>query len=270
MEYRWFAPPPDLAPWVECAWALRGAIPDGGQSILPDGRMELVFHFGDPPVDAQGRQPFSLIAGQMLEAVRLEPNGRMDALGVRLHPAAGAPLVAGRLPAGSLQSMEAVFGPRAWRAREEAGQSASDPGRAEAIFAFVRSLIHGRAEPDAAVAHSVALIESAHGLGSMDAFIPDGMQARQWQRRFVKATGLGPKAFARIARLQRSVALYQSGEWRQWAGLALETGFYDQAHWANEFRAFSGQSPDAFFREGRGMVEFYRDAFFQDRRRRRR
>jgi AraC-like DNA-binding protein len=64
------------------------------------------------------------------------------------------------------------------------------------------------------------------------------------------------KAFARIARLQRLVALYQSGQWRRWADLALESGFYDQAHLANDFREFAGQSPDAFFREGRGMTEF--------------
>ena len=78
------AAPPDLARWVESLWILRGAIAPEGESILPDGRMELVFHFGEPPES----QPCALIAGQMTEALQLPSCRRMDALGVRLHPEA--------------------------------------------------------------------------------------------------------------------------------------------------------------------------------------
>lgn len=120
--------------------------------------------------------------------------------------------------------------------------------------------------PDAAIARSVQLIESSHGRGPIDRFVPDGLQTRQWQRRFLAATGLTAKTFARITRLQRLVGLHESGQFRRWADLALESGFYDQAHLANDFRAFTGQSPDSFFQGGRGMAEFYRDAFFQDTR----
>jgi methylphosphotriester-DNA--protein-cysteine methyltransferase len=134
------------------------------------------------------------------------------------------------------------------------------------IVRHLRLLLQVAKEPDAAVACTIERIERNHGRGAMDSFVPNGLRTRQWQRRFAAATGLTPKAFARIARLQRLVSLYQSGQWRRWADLALESGFYDQAHLANDFREFAGQSPDAFFREGRGMTEFYRDGFFQDRR----
>ena len=75
MEYRQFPAPPDLAPWVECLWVLRGAMASEGQTILPDGRMELVFHFGTPPI----RQPGALIAGQMTDDAREE----LSVLGAR-------------------------------------------------------------------------------------------------------------------------------------------------------------------------------------------
>lgn len=266
MEYRQFAAPPDLAQWVECVWVLRGAVAPGGQTILPDGRMELVFHFGSPPATTAGPQPSALIAGQMVSALHLTPRGDMDALGVRLQPAAGACLLPSALLTGTLQSMDAVLGPWARRTREQVGNERGEAKRAAVMFVCLRRLLGGKSEPDAAIASSAQQIERAGGCGEMDGFVPPGLHTRQWQRRFVSSTGLTPKAFARIVRLQKLVALYQSGRWRRWADLALESGFYDQAHLVHDFRLFSGQSPAAFFSQGRGIAEFYRDGFLQDRR----
>ena len=35
---------------------------------------------------------------------------------------------------------------------------------------------------------------------------------------------------------------------QQWSDLALACGFYDQSHFINEFRAFSGETPESFRR----------------------
>lgn len=50
MEYREYPPAPALAPFVDRLWTLLGGQPSPGevQPILPDGRPELVIHFGDP------------------------------------------------------------------------------------------------------------------------------------------------------------------------------------------------------------------------------
>jgi methylphosphotriester-DNA--protein-cysteine methyltransferase len=134
------------------------------------------------------------------------------------------------------------------------------------IWDLLRLWISRCAQPDPAVAHSVRLIDAAHGCGPVEAFAPPGLGTRQWQRRFVRSSGFTPKAFARITRFQHLIGLYQSAQRKRWADLALEAGFYDQAHLVNEFRTFSGKSPEAYFQAGRGMAEFYRDGFFQDER----
>jgi AraC-like DNA-binding protein len=46
--------------------------------------------------------------------------------------------------------------------------------------------------------------------------------------------------WCRLQRFQRAVRQLHGDVKVPWADLAVECGFYDQAHIANEFRAFSG------------------------------
>ena len=94
MQYCEYLPSARLAPFIERLWTLTGSaaeIGDGGQPILPDGRPELVLHFGDPfdrarPGGIAARQPLTLLAGQLTEQLTLEPTGAVAVLGVRFHP----------------------------------------------------------------------------------------------------------------------------------------------------------------------------------------
>ena len=99
-------------------------------------------------------------------------------------------------------------------------------------------------------------MEAALGRGRVESYVPDGIGLRQWQRRFLRASGFTPKAFARIVRFQNAIRLYESGQ--GCSDVALEAGYYDQSHLTNEFRALGGSSPEAFFESGRAMEEFYR------------
>jgi AraC-like DNA-binding protein len=84
--------------------------------------------------------------------------------------------------------------------------------------------------------------------------------------------GLPPKAVARLLRFERAVEAinrrdnldyapgepYLDGRWApanhgpgsiRWSELALACGYYDQSHFINEFRTFSGATPEAFRRQ---------------------
>ena len=75
-----------------------------------------------------------------------------------------------------------------------------------------------------------------------------GISRQRLARRFREATGLSPKLFARTVRFQGLVAALLSSDVSQWAAVASEAGFYDQAHMINEFRSFTGAPPTTFFR----------------------
>jgi len=200
---------------VECTWTLEGVAEGETEVILPDGRIELVVHHGARPKG----QAASFVTGQLIAPLVIYPTGPMLTHGVRLRPeAAGAFL---EMPADELTGHLVTL-----KTREP------------------------KVMPDAVIAHAVGLIERSAGRVRMDRVAGEvNLSLRHFDRRFLAAVGLQPKAFARIVRFQAALAAYQSGDFPRWVDLALACGFYDQAHLANEFRQFAGISPTEFFRD---------------------
>ena len=67
-----------------------------------------------------------------------------------------------------------------------------------------------------------------------------GWSERRFSQVFREEVGLTPKVWCRIQRFQHAVRQLHAGADIRWAELALDCGYYDQSHFANEFRAFSG------------------------------
>ncbi|MEU6478875.1 helix-turn-helix domain-containing protein [Streptomyces sp. NPDC047017] len=71
-----------------------------------------------------------------------------------------------------------------------------------------------------------------------------GWSVRQLENRFREQIGLGPKAAARVLRMQRARRLLAAGH--SAAETAAACGFYDQAHLSGEFKAMTGCTPARF------------------------
>lgn len=71
-----------------------------------------------------------------------------------------------------------------------------------------------------------------------------GWSVRQLENRFREQIGLGPKAAARVLRLERARRLLAAG--RGQAETAAVCGYYDQAHLSGEFKAMTGCTPREF------------------------
>ncbi|MGI5339483.1 helix-turn-helix domain-containing protein [Streptomyces sp. CA-181903] len=64
--------------------------------------------------------------------------------------------------------------------------------------------------------------------------------------RFHQEVGLTPKSVARIARLQRVMALMRGTRTPSWAEAAATCGYTDQSHLIREFHLLAGCTPDGF------------------------
>ena len=92
---------------------------------------------------------------------------------------------------------------------------------------------------DLAMRRVAALIDAGGSVAEVAAQV--GFSERQLNRRSLAAFGYGPKVLGRVLRLQRAVRSARRGT--PLAQVAHAAGYSDQAHFAHETRALTGQTP---------------------------
>jgi methylphosphotriester-DNA--protein-cysteine methyltransferase len=284
VRYVEVAPSPDLSEWVDCYWSITGRIDTAvrGNRVLPDGCMDVILRFGDPPMNRDGAAQFeSFVVGAMTSPTVVWQVGRVDLMGVRFRPG-GAPLFLSVAPASEFTNAVVPLNALRLDADELYDRTASCVSQAQGVethdvrsvglgereylrarASVVESILRRRmrreASADAAVAAAVSLIASHDGRIQVRAIEERlGITQRSLERRFRSRIGLSPKVAARIARFQRAAASLQEKPHTSLARLAAERGYHDQAHMTREFREFAGLPPAAYAMER--TVGFVQDA----------
>lgn len=73
-----------------------------------------------------------------------------------------------------------------------------------------------------------------------------GYSQKHFISMFKRQVGITPKAYLKIMRFQKAInEIEQSGN-IDWALLSADCGFYDQAHFINDFKEFSGFTPEEY------------------------
>jgi AraC-like DNA-binding protein len=99
-------------------------------------------------------------------------------------------------------------------------------------------------EPDEAIQFAVTALERGATVASVRDRL--GLTPARFIARFADAVGHTPKRFARLRRFQRMLQAIELGTEIDWAGVAADGGFADQAHLVHEFRAFAGITPTQY------------------------
>ncbi len=75
---------------------------------------------------------------------------------------------------------------------------------------------------------------------------------RALQRLFSRYVGVSPKWVIRRFRLQEAAEQLTRGNIVDWSRLALDLGYFDQAHFINDFRSLIGMSPTEYAKRASG------------------
>src|SRR5262249_15335782 len=101
-----------------------------------------------------------------------------------------------------------------------------------------------------AVQYAVDLIDRSRGTRPVNTVTERiGMSPRRFLDGFRSTVGLSPKAFCRIRRFTAVLKQIERPDDVDWMDIALSCGYFDQAHFNHDFRAFSGLTPSAYLRQ---------------------
>jgi AraC-like DNA-binding protein len=263
MEFSRIHPPAELRKLVECYWIARSSNTTPIlQKIIPDGFPELIFHFGDPYriklTDTWEQQANNLLAGQITKFFFLENSGNSDILGIKLAPAAVTHLFGTNMSAlcDRVVSLEEVDHPWLLKIHALIREANTHESR---IQIFNQQLIdlQSQLSEDDPLEQAIKIIHESHGVIAVAALCQQcGFSERQAERLFKRCIGLPPKFYARVVRFSH---IFQVAQEKQlsWSEVGLESGFYDQAHFIKDFKAFAGEDPSRYFFDEPTLANFF-------------
>jgi AraC-like DNA-binding protein len=73
---------------------------------------------------------------------------------------------------------------------------------------------------------------------------------------FKRQVGVPPKQYLKIMRFQKALMEIETKAPIHWSRIAMESGFYDQAHFINDFKNFSGFTPNEYMKRKTGALNY--------------
>ncbi|WP_370948687.1 DUF6597 domain-containing transcriptional factor [Amycolatopsis sp. cg5] len=221
------SPSPDLARFVARFWVVTWDYDEPyRQLVVPYPKVHLTFRDGDAVVNG-------VSSGHRIKVLE----GRSRVFGVEFRPGGFRPFLGA--PVSAIMDREID-------AREVFG---AVPSRidVESVEEFLRERLP-EADPRAdEAADIVAFIAARPEIARVDLLAKQwGTSVRGLQRLFAEYVGIGPKWVIRRYRLHEVTERLAKGAEIDWASLAVELGYADQAHFARDFKEMFGEPPTRY------------------------
>ena len=222
---RW-APAPGLERWVEKHWSVAWDLAPGErhvQHVLTHPCAHLVDERGEARVYGVGTGRYDR-----------ELTGAGRAVGTKFRP--GALFSFTNIP------MHELTG-RAVSAREAFGADV-DAADTDAVDAFLLERLPDPDEGFELVAEATRLTLEDPGVTRVEDLAERlAVDRRTLQRLFRERVGVTPKWMLKRYRLHEAAERISDGDVAHWAALALDLGYFDQAHFIRDFKAVVGRTP---------------------------
>ena len=254
-KMRSYIPKPPLSEFVALIWLYEGSSRlHVLERVLPTGTMELIVNLREDEARIYDRQntnhyqtlPGSLICGAHSDYFVIDTIGQQAVMGVHFKPGGAFPFF--KLPAGELRNTHVPL-ETLWRGfASELRERVLAAPTADSKFRVLEQVLLAQAarplERHRAVTFALDRLPQARTISDVTNQI--GLSKRRFIQLFDEEVGLTPKLYARVLRFQQVLHLVQKQEQIDWVEVALACGYFDQAHFIHDFRAFSGLNPTAY------------------------
>jgi AraC-like DNA-binding protein len=257
MNYKTYAPNTDLSAFVKFYWTLEAPkkIKPEKQRIVPDGCMEMIFHYSDlyKQYFEDGRyiiQPKSFVFGQITYPLDIEPTGETGIFSIRFHPDGFTPFVT--MPIKNMENravpLQELFGKDGLHLEKEVLNALTSEDRVKIIESFLLKILITPKFIDRITKSSVEIILQLNGQLTIDELSDQlKIHKRQLERKFSSVIGLSPKQLSKIIRIQSTLKMLANKQFTSLTSVAYGGDYYDQAHFIKDFKEFTGMSPKKFY-----------------------
>ena len=236
-----FTPTAELAEIVEyywmVQWDLRGR-PPHTQETLPHPNIHVVF-------EPEASRVFGVVTGKFSR--KLE--GKSHVFGIRFAPGMFRSYLGDAVSSltDKTKPVRDVFGPEVAELQSKLALPSNSQEMVTATDFFLSARIPPFDERAQLAKSLVRQILQDRELRTVDELVASaGMGKRTLQRLFEEYVGASPKWVIRRYRLQEAVDLVRKGGRANFAQIAADLGYFDQAHLINDFQSILGYSPSGF------------------------
>jgi AraC-like DNA-binding protein len=246
---------------VTHVWYGEGKLAYARDRILPRPSSYLLINVGPPqymvlPGPPETRIPFTDIWYSGISETPIDTEAPLGSavVGVSFTATGAASMLhlPPRLTANQTGSLESLIGAEARSLHQRLLDVPDIIGRLTCVEEFLlRRCLSGLTIHPLVNWASQLLATSAGRVGTQQLALESGYSRKHLAVLFRGQVGLAPKTLARIHRFQAALRTFNADPKKDGCLVALEAGYYDQAHMINEFRGLSGFTP----RELSGMAQ---------------
>jgi AraC-like DNA-binding protein len=244
VDFRRPEPAEPLRRHVEHYWLIDWDLPEPYVShVVPHPAVHIVFQ------QLEGQDPFVEVAGIQLGLFTQKLEGRGRVCGIKFRPGAFHPF-APRHPVSDWTGKRLPLTEVLPTARDDLDAVLTPPDETARVAALDTFLLGLAPAPDPRADLAMALVDTIRTDRTIrrvaDFAHAQGMTVRAMQRLFSTYVGVGPKWIILRYRIHEALEHAESTPSTDWATLAADLGYADQAHLIRDFTATVGVPPTAY------------------------
>jgi len=251
-------PSPPLSRFVELLWYYEcSPKPHQKERLMPDGCVGLVLNLQEDQTRIYDADDVSKkvtlsggsVAGPHSRCFAIDTDEQTCVVGASFRPGGALPFL--RLPSDELHNqhinLEELWGRSAGQLRERTLAAKSPQEKLRAVELMLLERAAGMFDGHPVVEFAVETFLARPAMARIGEVADrTGFSSRRFIELFRQHVGLTPKLFCRVRRFQKALRCITSGKPVNWTSLALDGGYFDQAHFIHDFRAFSGINPSRY------------------------
>jgi AraC-like DNA-binding protein len=249
-----WTPAPDLAHAVASLWATEAATSEFRERIVPRETVELMVNLAGPQFvrSLDGSESVfrrAWVSGLQQSCLDIRSPSPPRLIAASLHASCAAALlgVSGREITSQVIELDEILSGEIELLADRL-DSLAHPQRQFLVFEeFLRGRLRRArlmAEPmDWAVRKTFS---TGGRITTSELSRRTGYSSRYVELAFSQHVGLAPKRLSRLVRFSRAVGAIPQDRRPDWARIAADCGFFDQAHFSKEFRLFAGVPPSSY------------------------